>query len=280
MRQITLGHSPDSDDAALWWGIKSGHVDTGDLEFVHVIEDIESLNRRAVNGAELDVTALSLHAWGFVADDYALLAHGSSTGDGYGPIVVSREPMTVDDLARTTVATPGTLTSAHLALMMRLGGEFEHRVVEFDAIPDAVSDGTVDAGLLIHEGQLTYQDQGLHKVVDLGEWWADETGLPLTMGINAIRRDLGDVLPEVERCLRESVALSLADREGALDEAMRFARDMDRSTAGAFVEMWVNDMTLDLGDRGLAGVREFMRRATELGVFESAPDCSPLALPA
>ena len=266
-RTITVAHSPDSDDAFMFYALATNKLDTGDLHFTHVLEDIQTLNELARRGV-YDVTAVSFHAYAYVADKYALLPHGASIGDNYGPIVVSREPHAAGELPRLKVAVPGTLTSAFLALKI-YSPEFEYEVVPFDKIIDAVLQGRCDAGLLIHEGQLFYDRLGLHKVVDLGEWWHARTGLPLPMGGNAIRRDLGaELMGRVSGFLRESIRYSLEHREDALRYAMQFARDMDVETADRFVAMWVNDLTLDYGERGKEGVRRLLQEGYEKGIIK------------
>src|SRR5574338_1396529 len=224
-RTITLAHSPDSDDAFMFYGLATNKLDTGGLQFKHLLKDIQTLNEEATRGT-YDVTAISFHAYAYVADKYALLPHGASIGDNYGPIVVSREPATADDIPNLKIAIPGKLTSAFLALRL-FNSDFKYEVVEFDKIIDAVQKGVCDAGLLIHEGQLFYQQKGLHKVLDLGEWWHERTGLPLPMGGNAIRRDLGeDLMKQVSKHLHRSIIYSMENREDALSYAMQFARDM------------------------------------------------------
>lgn len=263
---ITLAHSPDSDDAFMFYGLATNKLDTGRLHFKHLLKDIQTLNEEATRGT-YDVTAISFHAYAYVADKYALLPHGASIGDNYGPIVVSREPAMPDDIANLKIAIPGKLTSAFLALRL-FNADFEYRVVAFDKIIDAVLDGSCDAGLLIHEGQLFYPRKGLHKVLDLGEWWYQRHGLPLPMGGNAIRRDLGpELIKEVSNLLRESINYSLTHREDALQYAMQFARDMDTALADRFVGMWVNDLTLDYTDRGREAVRRLLEEGYEKGIL-------------
>jgi len=265
-RTITVAHSPDSDDAFMFYALATNKLDTGDLRFTHVLKDIQTLNEMAQRGV-YDVTAVSFHAYAYVADKYALLPHGASIGDNYGPIVVAREPHPPEDLPRLKVAVPGTLTSAFLALRL-FNAEFDYEVVPFDEIIEAVRQGRCDAGLLIHEGQLFYDKLGLHKVLDLGEWWHDRTGLPLPMGGNAIRRDLGaELMGKVSVYLRESIRYSLEHREDALRYAMQFARDMDTETADRFVAMWVNDLTLDYTERGREAVRRLLAEGTERGII-------------
>lgn len=265
-RTISVAHSPDSDDAFMFYGLATNKLDTGDLKFTHVLKDIQTLNEDAMNGV-YDVTAISFHAYAYIADKYALLPHGASIGDNYGPIVVSKEQRTADDIGKMRIAVPGKLTSAFLALRI-FNSDFEYEVIPFDKIIDAVVSGRVDAGLLIHEGQLFYHNLGLNKVLDLGEWWHERTGLPLPMGGNAIRRDLGaDLMKKVSHYLHESIKYSLDNRENALDYAMQFARDMDTDTADRFVAMWVNNLTLDYGQRGREGVRRLLQEGYEKGII-------------
>jgi 1,4-dihydroxy-6-naphthoate synthase len=265
-RVITVAHSPDSDDAFMFYGLATNKLDTGNLKFEHTLKDIQTLNESAKEGI-YDVTAISFHAYAFVADKYALLPHGASIGDKYGPILVSREPRKPEDIPNMKIAVPGEMTSAFLALKL-YNQNFDYQVVPFDEIIDAVKKGTVDAGLLIHEGQLFYKQLGLDKVLDLGEWWHDETGLPLPMGGNAIRRDLGeDLMREVSRYLHKSIQYSLENREDALAYAMQFARDMSPELADRFVAMWVNELTLDYGERGKEGVRRLLQEGYEKGII-------------
>ena len=262
---ITLAHSPDSDDAFMFYGLATNKIDTGPLRFVHLLKDIQTLNEEAMRGT-YDVTAISFHAYAYVADKYALLPHGASIGDNYGPIVVSKDPATAEDIPRLKIAVPGKLTSAFLALRI-FNKDFEYVVVPFDKIIDAVLAGTCDAGLLIHEGQLFYSKMGLHKVLDLGEWWHGRTGLPLPMGGNAIRRALSPELTKtVSGFLRESIQYSLDNRQDALQYAMQFARDMDTDTADRFVAMWVNDLTLEYTDRGREAVRRLLAEGFAHGI--------------
>jgi 1,4-dihydroxy-6-naphthoate synthase len=265
-RTITVAHSPDSDDAFMFYGLATDKLDTGNLRFEHVLEDIQSPNEKAMSGV-FDVTAVSFHAYAYIADKYALLPHGASIGDNYGPIVVAPQPMGADELGRAKIAIPGTLTSAYLALRLYCP-EFTYEVVPFDEIIDYVLAGKADAGLLIHEGQLYYRDKGLHKVVDLGEWWHERTGLPLPMGGNAIRRDLGpELMREVSQRLHESIQFSLDNRADALAYAMQFARDMDTELADRFVAMWVNNLTLDYGERGREAVKLLLAEGYEKGII-------------
>jgi 1,4-dihydroxy-6-naphthoate synthase len=263
---ITIAHSPDSDDAFMFYGLATNKLDTGRLSFSHLLKDIQTLNEEAMRGT-YDVTAISFHAYAYIADKYALLPHGASIGDNYGPIVVSRQPATGDDIPNLKIAVPGTLTSAFLALRI-FNPQFEYVVVPFDKIIAAVQDGSCDAGLLIHEGQLFYESVGLHKVLDLGEWWHAKTGLPLPMGGNVIRLDLGpETIKEVSRLLRQSISYSLEHRDDALQYAMQFARDMDPELADRFVAMWVNDLTLDYSDRGREAVSRLLDEGFEKGII-------------
>jgi 1,4-dihydroxy-6-naphthoate synthase len=263
--KITIAHSPDSDDAFMFYGLARGGVPTGDLEVDHVLADIETLNRHAREGRH-EVTALSFHAYPYVADRYALMPCGGSIGDGYGPLLVAREPIEPRAVAGRTVAVPGTLTSACLALRLFAPG-VATRVVPFDRILEEVREGRADVGLVIHEGQLTYGGEGLVKVADLGAWWKEETGLPLPLGGNAVRRDLGpETMKRLTRLVRETVKHSLAHRSQALEYAMGFARGMDPAVADRFVGMWVNDMTVEMGERGRRAVQAFLDRGFEAGV--------------
>jgi 1,4-dihydroxy-6-naphthoate synthase len=265
-RVIHVAHSPDSDDAFMFYGLASGAVDTGDLAFEHELQGIQELNERAMRG-ELEVTAVSIHAYAYLTDRYILLPHGASMGEGYGPRLVSRVPMNRAEIREATIAVPGELTSAYLALKL---WEPEARtvVMPFDQILEAVRDGQVNVGLIIHEGQLTYADDGLVLLEDLGRWWGDETGLPLPLGGNVIRRDLGpDLIPRVSDYLRRSIAYSLDHREEAMDYAMGFARGLDRGTADDFVGMYVNQRTLDYGPDGRAAIRLFLERGVAAGVL-------------
>src|SRR5947207_4649037 len=265
-RTISVAHSPDSDDAFMFYALATHKLETGDLEFEHVLKDIQTLNEEASKGT-YDVTAISFHAYAYIADKYALLPHGASIGDNYGPIVVSREPHTAEDLSKLKVAVPGTLTSAFLVLRI-FNPDFAYEVVPFDQIIEAVQEGRCDAGLLIHEGQLFYDKLGLHKVIDLGEWWHERTGLPLPMGGNAIRRDLGtELMSKVSKYLHESIRYSLEHREDALRYAMQFARDMDTETADRFVALWVNELTLDYTERGREAVRRLLQEGVERGII-------------
>ena len=256
----------------MFYGLATHKIETGDFEFQHVLKDIQTLNEEARQGT-YDVTAISFHAYAYVADKYALLPHGASIGDNYGPIVVSKEELDPADLAKVKIAVPGTLTSAFLTLSIHTP-KFEYDVVPFDRIMDAVRDGVCDAGLLIHEGQLSYHNEGLHKVLDLGEWWHEHTdGLPLPMGGNAIRRDLGEeTIRDVSQLLKESIQYSLDNREDALAYAMQFAREMEPGLADRFVAMWVNELTLDYGDRGREAVRRLLAEGHDRGIIPHRVD--------
>jgi 1,4-dihydroxy-6-naphthoate synthase len=264
--KIRLGHSPDPDDAFMFWALASGEVDPRGFEFEHVLRDIQTLNEWALEG-RLEVTAISLHSYPFVQERYVLLPHGASMGAGYGPIVVSREPLSDDELRRIEVAVPGRMTTAFLALRLRLG-DFQWREVPFDQIMDEVVSGRADAGLLIHEGQLTYGAAGLRKLIDLGEWWLDETGLPLPLGVNVARRDLGPkVLRGLSTVLADSIRAGLENRERALEYALQFGRGLDDDLADRFVGMYVNELTEDYGEEGRRAVRELLRRGEQIGAF-------------
>ncbi len=268
-RLITVGHSPDPDDAFMFYALAHDKIDTGDLQFRHELQDIETLNRRALRG-ELEVSAVSIHAYAHLLDKYALLPSGCSMGDKYGPMVVARAPMAVGDLASAKIAVPGTMTTAFLALKLLLPQGFAYEVVPFDEILQAVADGKFDAGLIIHEGQLTFQNQGLHLIVDLGVWWHEKTGLPLPLGGNVVRRDLGaETIQNISRLLKQSIQYSLDHREDALSYALNYARDMDRSLADQFVGMYVNDWTLDYGPRGRAAVAKLLDEAHRAGIIPS-----------
>ena len=277
---FTLGHSPDPDDAFMFYAMAENKIDLRGYRFEHRLEDIQTLNERALRG-ELHISAISIHAFAYVSDRYALMPCGASMGDGYGPMVVTanREGLAddaSDDHIRAwlrcrTIAIPGKMTSAYLALQLYLG-QFEHVVVPFDQIFQAVKEGQADAGLIIHEGQLTYERSGFTKVVDLGEWWKRETGLPLPLGGNVLRKDIA---PPVQRDLlaimRESIDYGLAHREEAVAHSMPYARDMDASLAGKFIGMYVNDFTRDYGETGRKAVREFLKQAQQRGYIEKIP---------
>jgi 1,4-dihydroxy-6-naphthoate synthase len=269
---IRVGHSPDPDDAFMFHALANDCIETGAYRFTHELVDIETLNRRAFN-AELELTAVSIHAYAFLHDKYALCSCGASMGDGYGPMVVAREAMNIGDLNVKTIAVPGTLTSAFLALRLCLDREFDHVVVPFDEIIQTVQRGErdgkrIDAGLIIHEGQLTYGQSDLKLIVDLGVWWKELTGLPLPLGANAIRKDLGaEAMAEVERILYESIKYGLDHRQEALEHALQYGRDLDRGQADKFVGMYVNDWTLDFGARGREAVTQFLAMGHERGIL-------------
>ena len=266
--KIHVAHSPDSDDAFMFHALANGKVDTGGFEFVHELRDIESLNQAAFEG-KYEVSAVSFHAYCHLADRYAILPHGASFGDGYGPIVVSMEPLEPERLPEVEIAVPGLLTTSYLTFRLYLGGaEPRHRVVPFDRIMDEVKGGNVLAGLLIHEGQITYQDEGFRLIEDLGAWWKRETGDPLPLGCNVIRKDLGEeTVREVSLLLRKSIEYALAHREEALDHAMVYARDLPREKADTFVGMYVNDWTRAYGVAGEGAVRTLLHRAAEAGLI-------------
>ncbi|MFL5242354.1 MAG: menaquinone biosynthesis family protein [Gemmataceae bacterium] len=269
-RLITVGHSPDPDDAFMFHALANNKIDTGPFEFRHELQDIETLNRRALRG-ELDVTAVSIHAYAFLLEQYALLPTGCSMGDHYGPMVVARRSMSLLELKNAKIAVPGTMTTAFLALKLLLPGGFTFEVLPFDQIIGAVADGRYDAGLIIHEGQLTFQNQGLHLVVDLGVWWQEQTGLPLPLGGNVVRRALGDeTIKQVSKLIKESIRYALAHSDEALAYALKYARDMDQGLADRFVGMYVNDWTLDYGPRGREAVRRLLEEGHKAGIIPSA----------
>jgi len=262
--QIRVGHSPDPDDAFMYWALETDHVDTRGFRFEQVLADIQTLNHWARAG-RLEVTAISLAAYPFVQEDYALLPHGASIGSGYGPVVVAREPMDVDALRALEIVVPGALTTAFLTLRLVLG-DVRHRELAFEEIPDEVASGRAAAGLLIHEGQLTYEEQGLVKVLDLGEWWLLETGLPLPLGVNVARRDV-ERLGDLSQVLAEAIQAGLDNRAEALEYALQFGRGIDEAVADRFVAMYVNDLTQDYGDEGRQAVAELLSRGAEIGAF-------------
>ena len=273
--KVRIGHSPDSDDAFMFYALAKGLIPTDPFEIVHVIEDIETLNRRAL-AAELEVTAISVHAYAYVAKDYALMPCGASIGDRYGPLVVSKTPM--DTVEGKRIAIPGEMTTAYLTLSL-FQPNFEAEVRPFNKILEAVQKDEVDAGLIIHEGQLTYAREGFHKVIDLGEWWYEETGLPLPLGANVIRRNLGtEKIHQITALLKESIQYSLDHRARGLEYAMTYARDMETALADKFVGMYVNDYTLDYGDKGRAGVRELLDRGNAAGIIPHRVDADFVTL--
>jgi 1,4-dihydroxy-6-naphthoate synthase len=266
MRTIRVAHSPDSDDAFMFYALAEGKVDTDGITYVHELQDIESLNRRALRG-ELEVTAVSIHAYAYLADRYVLLPHGASIGNGYGPRLVARQPVSRDAVRGARIAVPGTLTTAYLVLKL-FEPDFIAVPTPFDEIEDAVIDSRVDLGLLIHEGQLTHAERGLHLVADMGKWWLETTGRPLPLGGNVVRRDLGgELVKTISKHLRASIAYGLEHRAQALDHAMHYARGLDRAKADRFVGMYVNEWALDYGARGREAVRHLLRRGVEEGVI-------------
>jgi len=267
--KIRLAHSPDADDAFMFYGLAEGLIETGPYQFEHILEDIQTLNDRASRGT-YELTAISVHAYAYVRDRYAITRCGGSFGDGYGPMIVSREPRTEADLVGCTVAIPGTTTSAYMALQLYRPG-LKTQLLPFDKIVAAVMGGVVDCGLIIHEGQVTYAQQGLHLVCDLGAWWKAKTALPLPLGVNAVRRDLpADDQRRLTDILLASIQYSLDHREAALAHAMKYARDVQTPLADRFVGMYVNDLTLDMGNRGHAAIEEFLRRGHEAGIIPNA----------
>ena len=271
MTLIRVAHSPDSDDAFMFFALAKGLIDTGELRFEHVLKDIETLNREAFDGT-FEVTAVSIHAYAHLDDRYALLGSGASMGDGYGPVLVAREPIAAEQLASKKIAIPGRLTSAALALKM-WNPSLQTVTYAFDEIMPAVQSGEVDAGVVIHEGQLTWEDEGFSKIVDLGVWWAEETGgMPLPLGGNVIRRDLGEEMcARVAALLKESIQYSLDHREAALDYALDYGRGLDRDKADRFVGMYVNELTVDYGERGRRAVRDFLDRAANERLIPKVP---------
>jgi 5,8-dihydroxy-2-naphthoate synthase len=258
--RIRVGHSADPDDAFMFWALEAGRVETRGLELEQVVSDIQTLNDWAVEG-RLEVTAISMGAYPQVADRYVLLPHGASMGIGYGPVVVAREELGADALHGVEIVIPGRLTTAYLALRLAVGTDVRVRELPFDEILDEVLSGRAEAGLVIHEGQLTYAAAGLHRALDLGAWWQEETGLPLPLGVNVARRDLGDRLGDVSAVLGEAIRVGLENRDEALAYAERFGRGIDRETADRFVAMYVNELTCDYGELGRRAVDELLRRS-------------------
>lgn len=264
---ITVGHSPDPDDAFMFYALAHDKIDTGSFRFRHELQDIETLNRRALRG-ELEITAVSLHAYAYLQDKYALLPSGCSMGDKYGPMVVAKRQMTLAELATAKIAVPGTMTTAFLALRLLLPAGFAFEVVPFDQIIDVVAAGKFAAGLIIHEGQLTFQNQGLELLIDLGVWWHEKTGLPLPLGGNVVRRDLGtDAIRALSKLLKQSIQYALDHRQEALTYALQYARDMNINLADRFVGMYVNDWTLDYGPRGRQAVQRLLAEGHRLGII-------------
>ncbi|MES2222835.1 MAG: MqnA/MqnD/SBP family protein [Acidobacteriota bacterium] len=270
VQQISIAHSPDSDDAFMFYGLATGKVTVPGYEFTHTLTDIETLNQKAMHEAFYDVTAISFHAYPYVQDKYALMPCGGSVGEGYGPMIVAKPGFSLDQVKKTRIAIPGTLTTANLVLQMALPG-VRTEVVPFDQIIPQVLDGTFEAGLIIHEGQLTYARDGLACLLDMGTWWREETGLPLPLGGNAIRRDLGaPVHRMMNQALRDSVSYALAHRDEALAHAMQYARDLDTPSANRFVGMYVNNRTLDYGEDGKNAIRRLLEMGHERGVIPHA----------
>lgn len=266
-RTLTVGHSPDPDDAFMFYALAHNKIPTGDLIFRHELQDIETLNRRCLN-SELEISAVSLHAFAHLADKYSLLSSGCSMGDRYGPMVVAKKCYTIEELKSVRIAIPGTLTTAFLSLNLLLGNKFAYEIIPFDQILDAVEQGNVDAGLIIHEGQLTFQNQGLKLVVDLGVWWFEKTGLPLPLGGNVVRKDLGDsIIQDASRLIRESIHYGLKHREEALEYALKYGRNLDTTLADKFVGMYVNDWTVDYGEIGRKAVRLLLDEGYKAGVI-------------
>jgi 1,4-dihydroxy-6-naphthoate synthase len=267
VREISIAHSPDSDDAFMFYGLATNKIRVPGFKFTHSLTDIETLNQRAISEAFYDVTAISFHAYPYLQDNYALMACGGSVGEGYGPMIVASRPFTIDNIQRARVAVPGKLTTANLTLKL-FAPEVETAVVPFDRIIPEVLAGNFEAGLIIHEGQLTYSHSGLHKVLDLGQWWREETGLPLPLGGNAIRRSLGEeTMRTVTQALRDSIQHGLEHREEALAYAMQFARDLDHDLANKFVGMYVNERTLNYGEDGREAIRRLLALGHERGII-------------
>src|SRR5436309_11304488 len=270
LREIKVAHSPDSDDAFMFYGLATNKIRTPGLRFTHSLCDIETLNQKAREGV-YDVTAISFHAYPYIQDKYALMACGGSVGEGYGPMVVSPRAFTESEIKKKRIAVPGTLTTAYIALQLFAPG-IETEVVPFDQIIPQVVAGKYEAGLIIHEGQLTYAKSGLQKIVDLGQWWRETTGLPLPLGGNAIRRSLGpEIIQQVARALKQSIQYALEHREEGLEYANQFARDLDRQSADKFVGMYVNERTLDYGDDGRHAIRRLLQLGHEAGIIPMEP---------
>ena len=267
IRTLSVGHSPDPDDAFMFYALAHNKIPTGNLAFAHELQDIETLNRRCLK-QELDISAISLHAFAYLSDKYALLSSGCSMGDRYGPMVVAKKAYTIEELKSLRIAVPGTLTTAFLSLSLLLGSKFQYEIVPFDEILNAVEQGKVDAGLIIHEGQLTFQNQGLKLVVDMGVWWYEKTGLPLPLGGNVVRKDLGaDIISEASRLIRESIHFGLNHRKEALAYALQYGRDLDTGLADKFVGMYVNDWTVDYGEKGRKAVQLLLNEGHKAGVI-------------
>ena len=267
IRTLSVGHSPDPDDAFMFYALAHNKIPTGNLAFAHELQDIETLNRRCLK-QELDISAISLHAFAYLSDKYALLSSGCSMGDRYGPMVVAKKAYTIEELKSLRIAVPGTLTTAFLSVSLLLGSKFQYEIVPFDEILNAVEQGKVDAGLIIHEGQLTFQNQGLKLVIDMGVWWYEKTGLPLPLGGNVVRKDLGaDIISEASRLIRESIHYGLNHRKEALAYALQYGRDLDTGLADKFVGMYVNDWTVDYGEKGRKAVQLLLNEGHKAGVI-------------
>ncbi len=267
VQEIKIAHSPDSDDAFMFYGLATNKVRVPGYKFTHVLTDIETLNQRAIHDPYYDVTAISFHAYPYLQKEYAIMACGGSVGDGYGPMIVAPKKYSLDDVKKLRIAVPGTLTTAYLSLKL-FAPDVETVTVPFDQIIPAVVAGQYDAGLIIHEGQLTYQTNGLHKILDMGQWWRDQTGLPLPLGGNAIRRSLGaEAMRVTTQALRDSIQHALDNRAEALEYAMQFARDLDTSLANRFVGMYVNERTLNYGDDGREAIKQLLHMGYERGVI-------------
>jgi 1,4-dihydroxy-6-naphthoate synthase len=267
VREVKIAHSPDSDDAFMFYGLATNKIRVPGYRFNHTLTDIETLNHRAMTDAYYDVTAISFHAYPYVQDNYAIMACGGSMGDSYGPMIIAPKKYSLDEVKKLRIAVPGTLTSAFLALKL-VAPDIQTAVVPFDRIIPAVNAGEFDAGLIIHEGQLTYGDSGLNKILDLGQWWFDKTGLPLPLGANAIKRSMGDEAMRITtQALRDSIQHALDHREAALEYAMQFARDLDPAMANKFVGMYVNDRTLDYGADGRKAIKLMLDMGYEAGII-------------
>ena len=279
LREIKVAHSPDSDDAFMFYGMATNKVRLPDVKFTHTLCDIETLNRKALEGF-YDITAISFHAYPYVQDKYALMPSGGSMGEGYGPMIVASRNVSVDEVVKQKIAVPGTMTSAYLVLKL-FAPEIATEVVPFDEIIPKVLEGKYEAGLIIHEGQLTFNKAGLHKVVDFGKWWRDRTGLPLPLGGNAIRRDLGpELMAACCGALRDSIRYALENREEALQYAMQFARDLELQMIDKFVGMYVNERTLDYGKDGREAIVKFLDMGYAAGIIPNKPNVEFVATPA
>ena len=271
-KKLTLGHSPDPDDAFMFYGLNiENGVDTNGYEFEQILKDIQTLNEMAIE-EKLDITAISLAAYPTISDKYAILSSGASMGYKYGPLIVAKKKIPLEELKKKLIAIPGKLTSAYLELRLLLGKDLNITVMPFDKILDAVKNGEVDAGLIIHEGQLTYSKYSLKKIVDLGEWWFEKTRLPLPLGVNAIHRKFGDEMKKISNILRESILFSLNHRDEAVRYALNFARGMDKELADRFVGMYVNELTVDMGEKGLEACKLLLKEAYDKGLIEKLPE--------